>query len=156
MRVQDLMTKDVFRASPQTNAAAAAEIMWNTNCGALPIVEGGTLVGIVTDRDLFIALGTQNRRPSDLEVREVMCPNPVCCAPGDDIRQALKIMANEKIHRLPVVNESGSLSGILSLDDVVVYLDSAVRDDALLTLRAICEHQTNGRHNQPLVVHAST
>jgi CBS domain-containing protein len=57
------MTKDVSCGSPGTNVAAAAEIMWAKNCGSLPIVEdGGHVVGMITDRDLFIALGTQNRR----------------------------------------------------------------------------------------------
>ena len=86
MRVQDIMTKDVSSCNPGTNAAAAAEIMWNRNCGVLPIVEDDRgVIGIVTDRDLLIALGTSNRNAADLPVGEVMSKDLSLCAPGDNI-----------------------------------------------------------------------
>jgi len=146
MQVQEIMTQEVSCGSLETNAAAAAEIMWTRNCGVLPIVaDGGRVVGIVTDRDLFIALGTQNRRPADLEMREIMRPEPVSCAPGDEVRQALRTMAKEKVHRLPVVDESGTLKGILSLDDVLARTDSALKDETIRALKTISEHQKTAR-----------
>jgi CBS domain-containing protein len=144
MRVEDVMTKDVSFCSPGTNAAAAAEIMWNRNCGILPVLEdSGQLVGMVTDRDLFIALGTQNRNASDLPVGEIMHREPSGCAPEDDVRKALKTMAQQQVHRLPVLDKSGTLKGILSMDDVIVRgkieTDGAIKDDVIRALRAICE-----------------
>ena len=67
MQVEDVMTWGAACCNPGTNAAAAAEIMWTEDCGFLPVLEdSGRVVGIVTDRDLFIALGTQNRIASEL------------------------------------------------------------------------------------------
>jgi len=65
MRVNDVMTKDVSFCNPGTSAAAAAEMMWTQDCGVLPVLEdSGRIAGMVTDRDLFIALGTTNRSAS--------------------------------------------------------------------------------------------
>jgi CBS domain-containing protein len=146
MRVEDVMTKDVTFCSPATNAAAAAEIMWNRDCGILPILEeSGRLVGLVTDRDLFIALGTQSRNASELPVGEVMRPEPSVCASEDDVRNALKTMAQQRVHRLPVLDKSGALKGILSMDDVILRAkpetDGVFKDDVIRTLKAICAHQ---------------
>lgn len=155
MQVRDIMTQEVSCSSPSTNAAAAAEIMWTQNCGSLPIVEdGGRLIGVVTDRDLFIALGTQNRRPSDLVLGEVIQQAPVACSPVDDVRQALRIMARERIHRLPVVNELGYLQGMLSMDDVLARTDATLKEEAIRTLRAIADHQAHAS-TLPLAVQAA-
>jgi len=146
MRVEDVMTKDVSFCNPGTNAAAAAEIMWNRDCGVLPVLEdSGQVIGIITDRDLFIALGTQNRNASDLPVGEIMRREPSACTPDDDVRSALKTMAQQRVHRLPVLDKSGALKGILSMDDVILRAkpetDGVFKDDVIRTLKAICEHQ---------------
>jgi CBS domain-containing protein len=121
MRVQDIMTKDVSSCNPETNAAAATEIMWNRNCGVLPIVEDDRgVIGIVTDRDLLIALGTSNRNPADLRVGEVMSKDLSMC----------------------VVDKNGALKGILSLGDIALQADSDdLSEDLLTTMKAICNHQ---------------
>jgi len=142
MQVQDIMTKDVSFCNPGTNAAAATEIMWARNCGALPVVEDGRgVVGIVTDRDLLIALGTRNRKAADLPVGEVMNKNVSVCAPDDDVRDALKIMAQRQLHRLPVIDkEGGALKGILSLDDIALGAEpNGLAEDLLMTMKAVCD-----------------
>jgi CBS domain-containing protein len=144
VRVQEIMTKDVSFCSPGTNAAAATEMMWTRNCGALPIVEDGRgVVGMVTDRDLLIALGTSNRNAADLPVGEVMNKDLSLCSPDDDVRDALKTMAQRKLHRLPVVDKDGALKGILSLDDIALRADAdGLSKDLLKTMKAICDRQT--------------
>ena len=144
MRVQDIMTKEVSFCNPGTNAAAATEIMWTRNCGALPIVEDGLgVVGMVTDRDLLIALGTRNRNASDLPVGEVMSKDLALCTPDDDVRDALKIMAQRQLHRLPVVDKDGALKGILSLDDIALRAETdGLSKDLLKTMKAICDRQS--------------
>jgi CBS domain-containing protein len=143
MRVDELMIKDVSFCHPAMNAAAAAELMWSRDCGVLPVLEdSGQIVGVVTDRDLFIALGTQNRTASQLPVGEVMHRNPFVCAPEDDVRHALKTMAKQRIRRLPVVDEAGSLKGILSLNDLVLQANGVFKDDLIRTLKVIYEHQS--------------
>lgn len=138
------MTKDVSFCSPGTNAAAATEIMWTRNCGALPIVEDSRgVIGMVTDRDLLIALGTRNRNASDLPVSEVMSKDLSLCTPDDDVRDALKIMAERQLHRLPVVDKDGGLKGILSLDDIALRAETdGLSKDLLKTMKAICDRQS--------------
>src|SRR6185503_8693870 len=155
MRVEDVMTKDISVCSPGTNAAAAAEIMWNRDCGILPVLEGsGQLVGMVTDRDLFIALGTQNRNPSDLPMGEIMHREPSICSPEDDVRNALKTMAKQRLHRLPVIDESGAIKGILSIDDLILQAktetDGVFKDDVIRTLKAICQNEPRKSARQEL------
>jgi CBS domain-containing protein len=142
MRVEEVMTKPVASCNPGTNAAVAAEIMWNQNCGSLAVVEdGGRTVGIVTDRDLFIALGTTNRRAADLPVGEVMQTDLSICAPKDTLQTALERMAQRKLHRLPVVDGAGTLLGIVSIDDIVTRGagDGLSSDDLVRALKAVCE-----------------
>ena len=142
MQVQEIMSKDVCFCSPQTNAAAAAEMMWRRNCGTLPIVEdGGRVVGIVTDRDLCIALGTSNRRPAEVPVGEIMNRDLVVCNPGDDVRAALKTMAQRQLRRLPVVDETGALKGVLSLSDIALRAADDLSMDVLNAARAIYDRR---------------
>jgi CBS domain-containing protein len=146
MQVEDMMTKDVSFCIPSTSTAAAAEIMWTRDCGVLPVIgDSDRVVGIVTDRDLFIALGTGNRSASELPVGEIMQREPAVCASDDDVRSALRTMAERQIHRLPVVDTSGALKGILSMNDIVLQAkpgsDGVFKDDVIRTLKAICEHR---------------
>ena len=146
MQVKDIMVPDTRFCRPDTNLAEASLIMWENDCGALPVLEAsGKVVGMVTDRDICIAVGTRNRAPSEITVFDVK-PNPqelYSCAPEDDIHSALQTMRTQGVRRLPVVN-SGQLRGILCLDEVA--LNARKRDgisyaDVVDTLRAICEHR---------------
>lgn len=142
MRVEEIMTKDVCSCGPGTNAASAAEIMLTRNCGSLPIVEdGGHVVGIVTDRDLFVALGTGNRRPAEMSVGEIMSKDLALCNPVNDIRNAMKTMAQRQVRRLPVVDEAGALKGILSLADIALRADDGLSQDVLDVVRAVCDRR---------------
>ncbi len=142
MRVEEIMIKDVAWCSPETNAAAAAAIMWARNCGSLPVVEdGGRVIGIVTDRDLFIALGTRNRKAAEMPVGEVMTKDVAVCNPGNDLHSALKTMAWRQLHRLPVVDQAGALKGILSIDDIALRADDDLSMDVLNAIRAICDRR---------------
>ena len=149
MQVQEIMTKDVCSCSPAMNAATAAELMWTRNFGSIPIVEdGGHVVGIVTDRDLFLALGTGNRKPADLSVGEIMNKDLALCNPGNDVRNALRTMAQRQLRRLPVVDESGTLIGMLSLGDIAVRADDALSMDVLNAMRAVCDRRNRRRAAQ--------
>ncbi|HTS75215.1 MAG TPA: CBS domain-containing protein [Bryobacteraceae bacterium] len=146
MQVHEVMTTNISSCSPETNAAAAAEVMWTNNTSYLPIVEnGGNVVGIVTDRDLFIALGTQNRRASDMTVGEIMQRHVACCSPDDDLRRTLTAMANENAQRLLVVDGSGHLLGALTVNDLLNRTNDTFNDDVIRTLRAISQDQSQTR-----------
>ncbi|HTJ94939.1 MAG TPA: CBS domain-containing protein [Pararobbsia sp.] len=119
MKVKDLMTTDVKRCSPETNLAAAAKIMWEGDCGAVPVVDDRDhVVGVITDRDICIAAATRPRTEGEILVRDVISKTPYTCAPGDDVRSALETMKSRKVRRLPVVEQGGRLAGILSIHDI--------------------------------------
>ncbi|MBZ5699887.1 MAG: CBS domain-containing protein [Acidobacteriia bacterium] len=125
MKVADVMTKPPAYCSPQTNLAVAVEILWRHNCGVLPIVDSKEkVVGLVTDRDMCVALGTRNRLPSEITVNEVTSGKVIACKPDDDLRGALAKMAQAKVRRLPVLDAAGKLQGILSIDDVVLRTET--------------------------------
>lgn len=119
MKVRDVMTQPARCCGPETNLAVAAETMWNNDCGFLPVVEGGALVGVVTDRDICIALGTRNQLAADVLVRDVMTGRLQICEPGEELHTAMARMSAAKVHRLPVIQD-GKVEGILSLDDVLL------------------------------------
>jgi CBS domain-containing protein len=124
VKVKDIMTQSVVCCSPDTNVGAAVELMWIHNYGMLPVV--GTdqkLFGIVTDRDICIAVGTRNRLAGELSVGEIATRNLYTCKPDDEIHEALNTMANKQVRRLPVVNEQGIPQGILSMDDIITHGD---------------------------------
>lgn len=148
MRVQDVMSKDPTACGPTTNLAAAAEVMWTHDCGSVPVLDdAGAVIGIATDRDMFIALGTRNQRPADLTVRDVMTSPAVTCRPTDDVESALSAMKKRQIRRLPVVDSNGELVGVLAMNDIILHSDAkssketAVASDQLIpAFKAICEH----------------
>jgi CBS domain-containing protein len=149
MRVQDVMTANVAFCAPETNLAEAVALMWKADCGALPVVASdGKVIGLVTDRDIAIAVGTKDRRPSEILVNEVMSTHVYACTTGDDIHIALKTMRKDRVRRLPVMSEEGVLRGIVSMNDIVLHAEKASGhgpiglsySDAVNTLKAICEH----------------
>ena len=118
MKVKDLMTTDVKRCSPETNLASAAKIMWEGDCGAVPVTdERDRVVGVITDRDICIAAATRPSREGEIPVKDVISKSAYTCAPGDDVRAALETMKARKVRRLPVV-EQGRLVGIVSIHDI--------------------------------------
>ena len=125
MKVRDVMTAAVVCCKPETNIGAAVELLWSHNCGMLPVVNNNDqkLVGVVTDRDICIAMGTRNRLPGDLTVGEVAIRNVFTCGPDDEIHEAVGTMAQHHVRRLPVVDSQGIVQGILSMDDVITHGD---------------------------------
>ena len=143
MKISNLMTPDPITCLPTTNLAEAAALMLTGDCGILPVVEQGKLRGVVTDRDLFIAVATRDRKPSTLTVGEVMKGPLFTCAPDDDVDAVLELMKEHTVRRIPVLGFGGTVVGIVSLNDVVraVGEKKAVHGAAVInTLQAICGH----------------
>jgi CBS domain-containing protein len=147
MRIQELSTPNVKACSPDTNLAAAAKIMWDDDCGAVPIVDDERhVVGMITDRDICIAAATRASSPADIRVHEVMSTQVHSCHPHDDVRSVLKIMREQRIRRIPVVDERQRLTGIVSLNDLVAHAacrkDAGIQGDEFIdTMKAICAHR---------------
>jgi len=152
MKVRELITIDVKSCRPQTDLAEAAVKMWENDCGALPVVDGeGKVIGLITDRDIAIALGTRDRPASQVAVGDVISGRAYCCSFDDDVKAALKTMRQEKVRRLPVVNDSGALQGILSLNDIILRAEEGKGkkssglsyEEVVSTVKAISEHRTS-------------
>ena len=129
MKVKDLMTTDVKRCSPETNLAEAAKIMWEGDCGAVPVTdEHDHVIGVITDRDICIAAATRPRTEGEIPVKDVISTAAYTCAPSDDVRAALETMKARKIRRLPVVEQGGRLVGIVSIHDIAARSRSRSAD----------------------------
>jgi CBS domain-containing protein len=124
MRVRNVMKKDVKFCPPEATLADVAKVMAKNDCGVVPIVDAQKrVVGMVTDRDVCLEVGTKDRLPSRVSVREIMKRRVYGCGPDEEIQAALEQMRNRKVRRLPVLDENGRLCGILSLDDVVLRVE---------------------------------
>jgi CBS domain-containing protein len=121
------------------------------DCGVIPVVDNGQVVGVITDRDICIAAGSKNREPSMVTVSEVMTRRVYSCPPDAEIRDALRIMREKQVRRLPVIDAKGKLCGILSLNDVAIKARDAAKpeelsaDDVEKTLEAICRHRPEAK-----------
>jgi CBS domain-containing protein len=164
MKVREVMRTVVAFCGLDTNLAAAVELMCNNACGFLPVVgEGGNVVGVITDRDICIALGTRNQKPTEVLVRDVMLPEQYTfpklftCAPDDDIHCVLKTMRMERIRRLPVIDREGALVGILSMVDIVLQACAHAGkheiscEDVVDAYKAICIHRGPPTQRRPKV-----
>lgn len=150
MKVRDLMRREPLVCKPGSHLAGVGRTMAQTGSGFLPVVgDRDRVVGVITDRDLALAVATLDRKPSEIEVRSVMSGEVHACGPDDDIGEALRIMRERKVRRLPVLDSRG-LVGILSLDDVVLEARTVAVEgftgpfdtDIARTLREINVHPT--------------
>jgi CBS domain-containing protein len=122
MKVKDIMSQNAVCCSANSNIGQAVELMWVHNCGMLPVIgPDHKLSGIITDRDICIAVGTRNKLAGELTVGDVAAKEVFTCRPEDDVHAALRIMASKHVRRLPVVNNAGIPLGILSTDDIVAH-----------------------------------
>lgn len=119
MRVRDLMTEDLPVAQLNTDLVQVAQMMAEEDVGAIPVVESQKLKGIVTDWDIVLRAIAQNKDPQKVQAGEIMTDNPLTIAPDGDAHEAARIMSENQIRRLPVV-EQGNLVGMLSLGDLAV------------------------------------
>src|SRR5579872_5068597 len=97
MKVQDVMINNVRFCNPDMNLAGVAETLWKAGCGTLPVVENGRVIGMITDRDIAIALGTRNVRASEAIVRDVSLPKLFYTTREEDIHIALHTMGAQKV-----------------------------------------------------------
>jgi CBS domain-containing protein len=147
------MTAEPRTCAADTSLAEAAQAMWEADCGILPVTEDGKLVGVVTDRDMYIALATKNARAAQLTVGTVANLDVATCAPDDDVSAVLDTMIERRVRRVPVVGFGGLLVGIVSLNDIAVAAGPGrpiSSEQVLAVLQAICTHH----HPVPHVVAA--
>jgi CBS domain-containing protein len=119
MKVRDAMHKGVDWVSPETPVTELARLMSEHDIGAIPIGENDRLIGMVTDRDIVCkGLAQKNFDADRTTAREVMTPGIHCCRDDDDLAKAVRHMEQLQVRRLPVINKSRRMVGMLSLGDV--------------------------------------
>ncbi len=139
----EVMTREPACCEPGESIVRAAQLMKTEDIGAVPVVEssaGRRLVGIVTDRDIVVKVLAGSVRIDGASVRDAMTQNPVTVREDDDVNRALSAMADRKVRRIPVVDESGTLRGIIAQADIATRLhrDKTTGD----LVEAISEPQT--------------
>lgn len=143
MRVKDAMTTGVELASPNHTIRQAALLMGKNDCGALPVADKDSLVGMITDRDIAVRAIAAGKGPKTL-VREIMSPEVLYCFEDQELEEVARNISDIKVRRLPVMNRDKRLVGILSLGDMSLKADGS--DAAADALRAISE--PGGEHSQ--------
>jgi CBS domain-containing protein len=137
MKVSHILTKNPEVISPEATICEAARMMRQFDIGMLPVCDGQRLVGSVTDRDLVIRAVADGADPFKTKVREVMTPKIFYCFEEDDLETAAKIMEDQQIRRLPVLNKGKRLVGIISVGDLAIRS----RDEELVeeVMEHVCE-----------------
>jgi len=117
--IQEVMTPDVQTISSQETVQRAAQLMDELNVGAIPVVDDGKLIGMVTDRDITVRSVAVGQDPTSTRVNEVMSTDVRTCTVEQSVDDVLAQMADVQIRRVPVVDADGQIIGIVSLGDVV-------------------------------------
>ena len=122
MRCREIMTSAVTTAASGTPLRAVAELMREGDMGAVPIVDGGKLVGIVTDRDIVVRSVAEGKDAST-PVAESMTSEIFSVRPDDFVFEAIRLMGDKQVRRIPVVTDSGELAGIISMADIALEIE---------------------------------
>ncbi len=146
MKVRDVMTPDVKSCAPEMSLAAAARILREQSCGALPVVQAGKTMAMLTDRDICLVLAARDRRPSEMRVDEAMSTAVHFVREHDPVGRALQLMRRWRVRRLPVLDMDGTLKGIVTLNDIALKATPGGNGgpswaDLVNTFQAICERQ---------------
>ena len=155
MKVRDLMSFPVFTCQQQDSLATAAGLLWEKDCGILPVVDGnGRVAGTITDRDICMGAYSRGERLADLKVSGSMSRRIISCRADDDIAVAASRLAEHQLRRLPVIDEHGTPCGVISMNDFAIAAanDSRIGKEALRVLMASCKH----RIEVPVVIPAAS
>jgi CBS domain-containing protein len=126
MKVEQLMTRDVRACNQDDTLNRAAQLMWEHNCGCVPVVSSngdGRVLGMLTDRDICMAAYTQGKRLFEVPVTAVMSQRLIACKVGDDLKTIEALMHEGQVHRIPVLDENDRLQGIISINDIAMEFE---------------------------------
>ena len=142
MRISDVMTRDVATVGPDQTAQEAANFMLNSDAGSTPVTEGDRLIGMITDRDIAVRGVAMGHGP-DTPVSDIMTSGIVCAREDDSIEDVASKMSEAQVRRLPVIDDSEKLIGIVSLGDLSRETDGETAHHALEGVSA-----PGGQHQQ--------
>ena len=130
MKVSEVMTRDVRTVRPEDTAKDAAGFMLSEDTGSMPVSDGDRLIGMITDRDIAVR-GVAKGMGPDTPVSELMTNEIVCAREDDDIEDVASKMSSAQVRRMPIVDASERLCGIVSLGDLSREADQQSADQAL-------------------------
>jgi CBS domain-containing protein len=132
MKVKDVMSHTVRTCFMSDNLAAAVQLMWEHDCGCVPVLnDHAQVVGMITDRDVCMTVFFQGVSMSEIKVSTVMSRQLFVCTADDDLSAAEQIMSEKKVRRLPVLDRQARLVGLLSLSDIASRADQERADGAV-------------------------
>lgn len=142
MKVADVMSSPAYPCSPTETLDRAAQVMWDRDTGVVPVVDReGRAIAMITDRDICMAAYTQGRPLNQIRVQQAMSKVVYTCHPEDKLSAAERTLRVHQVRRLPVVDDTGRLLGVLSINDVCRARAesplSGLTSDLLTTLAAI-------------------
>jgi CBS domain-containing protein len=123
--ISEVMSRDVEAIAPEASVQDAARLMSELNVESLPVCDGDALVGMITDRDITLRATATGRSPKSTAVAEVMTEASTCCSETDSVDDVLKMMSEQQIRRIPVVDARSHLVGIVSLGDLATRQPSS-------------------------------
>ena len=126
MKAQDIMTKNPSCVTPDARVQEVARMMKNEDVGIIPVVDTESskkLVGVVTDRDIAIRIVAEGKSSSDSSVRDIMTTGVQTSSPSDNVKDVMALMGREQVRRIPIVDGSGTLVGIVAQADIVLEAD---------------------------------
>lgn len=150
MVIQEIMTSDVQSCGLETSLALAAKLMWDRDCGVLPVVNAeGQVMGMITDRDICMACATKNKAPSELTVRDAVSRWIHTSKVSDDVHSVMDVMKAKQVRRLPIVDDEGVLQGLVSMNDFILVAEESKAgktraitcEDVARTLKGISTHR---------------
>jgi CBS domain-containing protein len=159
MKVKEVFRSAVKSVTPMSSLDAVGRIMWESDSGAVPVINaGGKVVGVLTDRDLAMSMAAKNRGASQILVREITSGELFSCTPEDDVAEAIKKMRTNRVRRLPVIDAEGQLLGMLSLKDLALVANGTSGisyEDVVVTMQALCKVRADAIPQWPWVNAAS-
>lgn len=157
MKVKDVMSTPPVTCRTSSSLADAASEMWRNDCGALPVVnDNGVAVGMITDRDICIAVGTREQKAAEIPVQSVITGHLTYVHPDDELSEVFTSMERERVHRLPVLDDQAHVVGVVSINDLVMRAGEAERDRALATGHVISTIRQISTHWLPTAPKHST
>ena len=130
MKIEDVMTRRVVAARADTELAHIARLMWDNDCGAVPVVDAeDKVVGIVTDRDLAMGAHFSGKSLREQRASGCMAGEILTCRPGDDVLAVVAAMAKRQVRRIPVTDPAGHLLGLVAVGDLFAALAKAKPKD---------------------------
>ncbi len=130
-RCREIMTSNVTTANREMTLQEVAVLMRNGDCGAMPVVEEGKLVGIVTDRDIVVRAIAEGKN-AETKIGDAMTSKIFSVKPDDFVFEAIRLMGDKQVRRIPVVGENGELAGIIAMADVALEMEDEREIAAIL------------------------